>query len=37
MGPARKEIDAGGHLVSPPFVDSHFHMDSTLTYGDTAI
>ena len=32
-GPARKEIDAGGHLVSPPFVDSHFHMDSTLTYG----
>ena len=32
-GPARQEIDAGGHLVSPPFVDSHFHMDSTLTYG----
>ena len=31
--PAREEIDAGGHLVSPPFVDSHFHMDSTLTYG----
>ena len=32
-GPAHQEIDAGGHLVSPPFVDSHFHMDSTLTYG----
>jgi cytosine deaminase len=27
------EIDAKGYLVSPPFVDSHFHMDSTLTYG----
>lgn len=26
-------IDAEGNLVSPPFVDSHFHMDSTLTYG----
>jgi len=36
-GPAHQEIDAAGHLVSPPFVDSHFHMDSTLTYGDTAI
>ena len=31
--PAREEIDAAGYLVSPPFVDSHFHMDSTLTYG----
>ena len=30
---ARAEIDAGGHLVTPPFVDSHFHMDSTLSYG----
>jgi cytosine deaminase len=26
-------IDARGWLVSPPFVDAHFHMDSTLTYG----
>ena len=26
-------IDAAGHLVSPPFVDSHFHMDATLSYG----
>jgi cytosine/creatinine deaminase len=26
-------IDAAGHLLSPPFVDAHFHMDSTLTYG----
>ena len=30
---AHREIDAGGRLVSPPFVDSHFHLDSTLTYG----
>ncbi|PVB62156.1 amidohydrolase family protein [Labrenzia sp. 011] len=26
-------IDAGGQLVSPPFVDSHFHMDATLSLG----
>lgn len=26
-------IDAGGHLVSPPFVDCHFHMDATLSVG----
>nr|WP_315594366.1 amidohydrolase family protein [uncultured Cupriavidus sp.] len=30
---AGEEIDAGGQLVSPPFVDAHFHMDSTLSYG----
>ena len=28
-----KEIDAAGCLVTPPFVDSHFHLDSTLSYG----
>jgi cytosine/creatinine deaminase len=27
------EIDAAGDLVSPPFVDAHFHMDATLSYG----
>lgn len=26
-------IDAGGYLVSPPFVDPHFHMDATLSLG----
>ncbi len=26
-------IDAKGYLVSPPFVDSHFHMDATLSAG----
>jgi cytosine deaminase len=31
--PAREVIDAGGLLVTPPFVDSHFHMDSTLSLG----
>ena len=31
--PARREINAEGQLVSPPFVDSHFHLDSTLSYG----
>ena len=30
---AGEEIDAQGQLVSPPFVDAHFHMDSTLSYG----
>jgi len=30
---ARRAIDARGCLASPPFVDAHFHMDSTLTYG----
>ncbi len=30
---ADEVIDAGGHLVTPPFVDTHFHMDSTLSYG----
>jgi len=30
---AQKEIDASGYLVSPPFVDAHFHMDATLSLG----
>ncbi len=32
-GEAAETIDAGGHLVTPPFVDSHFHMDATLSLG----
>jgi cytosine deaminase len=32
-GSAGIEIDARGNLVSPPFVDPHFHMDATLSYG----
>jgi cytosine deaminase len=31
--PAHEMIDAGGYLLSPPFVDPHFHMDATLSYG----
>ena len=30
---AANEIDCAGRLVTPPFVDAHFHMDSTLSYG----
>ncbi|MEO7243755.1 MAG: amidohydrolase family protein [Rubrivivax sp.] len=26
-------IDAGGWLLSPPFVDAHFHLDATLSHG----
>lgn len=32
-GLSRQVIDAQGLLVSPPFVDAHFHMDATLSYG----
>ncbi|MBP6224911.1 MAG: amidohydrolase family protein [Rhizobacter sp.] len=28
-----REVDARGHLLAPSFVDPHFHMDSTLSYG----
>ena len=27
------EVDAAGRLLSPPFVDAHFHMDATLSQG----
>src|SRR5881227_1821343 len=30
---ATQVLDADGYLLSPPFVDAHFHMDSTLSYG----
>jgi len=38
VGPAlqargAREIDVEGDLVSAPFVDAHFHMDATLSYG----
>ena len=32
-GDAGRTIDAQGLLVSPPFVDIHFHMDATLSLG----
>ena len=32
--PERAEvIEADGHLLSPPFVDAHFHLDATLSHG----
>ena len=30
---AAEVVDASGDLVAPPFVDPHFHMDATLSYG----
>ena len=27
------EVDAEGHFVTSPFIDCHFHMDATLSYG----
>ncbi len=32
-GAAGEVIDVTGLMVSPPFVDPHFHMDATLSYG----
>ena len=42
MGPkldvqATQEIDATDRLAAPPFVDSHFHLDSTLSYGQPRV
>ena len=34
---AGEVIDARGDLVSPPFIDPHFHMDATLSYGTPRI
>ncbi|HMM85533.1 amidohydrolase family protein [Azohydromonas sp.] len=30
-------VDAAGWLLSPPFVDAHFHLDSALTYGQPRV
>lgn len=30
---ASREIDAAGRLLSPPFIDSHVHLDAVLTVG----
>ncbi|WP_299427064.1 amidohydrolase family protein [uncultured Shimia sp.] len=30
---AAEVVNASGYLVSPPFVDPHFHMDATLSLG----
>ena len=31
--PAHEVVNAQGLLLSPPFVDAHFHMDACLSYG----
>ena len=31
------QLDAQGYLVSPPFVDAHFHLDATLSYGQPRV
>ncbi|APW45164.1 amidohydrolase family protein [Rhodoferax antarcticus] len=33
QAPAQQTLDAQGYLLSTPFVDAHFHMDATLSYG----
>ncbi len=33
QAPAHETVDATGYLLSPPFVDPHFHMDATLSHG----
>jgi cytosine deaminase len=33
-GHAEREIEAGGRLASPPFIESHVHLDTTLTAGE---
>lgn len=33
-GDAGQIIDATGNLVSPPFIDAHLHLDSTLSRGE---
>ena len=32
LGP--DDLDAGGNLVVPPFVEPHIHLDATLTAGE---
>src|SRR2546423_716087 len=36
-GTAATTVEGGGQLLSPPFVDAHFHMDATLSYGEPRI
>ena len=31
--PAHDTLDAAGLLIAPHFIDAHFHMDATLSYG----
>ncbi len=33
QAPAHETLDGQGLLLTPPFIDAHFHMDATLSYG----
>lgn len=35
--PDAEALDAQGWLLSPPFVDAHFHLDSTLSFGQPRV
>jgi cytosine/creatinine deaminase len=35
--PAHESVDAAGYLLTPHFCDPHFHMDTTLTYGQPRV
>jgi cytosine/creatinine deaminase len=35
--PANETVDAQGQLLTAPFVDAHFHMDATLSYGQPRV
>jgi len=37
QAPAHETLDAAGLLLSPPFVDAHFHLDSALSYGQPRV
>ncbi len=37
QAPAHATVDARGLLLSPPFVDAHFHLDSALSYGQPRV
>lgn len=34
QGSGQQEIDLAGRLISPPFVESHIHLDSAMTAGE---
>jgi cytosine deaminase len=34
---AQQVVDAAGQLLSPPFVDAHFHLDATLSHGQPRV